>query len=118
VNARLILGGLVLAMSTAAFAQAPTQPAKPEGSREKMRSCAQEPDPAKCEARRKELRENLKSAHEACKDKQGRERGTCMSQQMCAKSADPAACQARAKERMEKRHERHEKVAPKNAPKT
>lgn len=116
-NARLILGSLVLAMSTAAFAQAPTQTSKPEHSREKARSCAQESDPAKCEARRKELRENMKAAHEACKDKQGRERGTCMAQQMCAKSADPAACQARAKERMEKRHERHEKGAPKDAPK-
>lgn len=117
-NARLILGSLVLAMSGAAFAQAPAQPAKPEHSREKMRSCAQEPDPAKCEARRKELRENMKSAHEACKDKQGRERGTCMSQQMCAKSTDPVACQAHAKERMEKRHEMHDKGATKDAPKT
>ena len=115
-NARLILGGLVLALSSATFAQAPTRP--PEHSREKMRSCAQEPDPARCEARRKELRENMKAAHEACKDKQGRERGTCMSQQMCAKSADPAACQARARERMERRHERPEKGASKEAPKT
>ncbi len=117
-NARLILGGLALAISTAAFAQSPAQPARPEQSRERMRSCAQEPDPAKCEARRKELRENMKAAHDACKDKQGRERGTCMSQQMCAKSPNPAACQARAKERMEKRHERREKGATKDAPKT
>ena len=112
-NARLIIGGLMLAASTALFAQAPTQPGQSQGKREGMRPCAEEPDPAKCEARRKEMREHMKAAREACKGKEGPDRGACLSQKMCAKAPDPAACQARAKERKERRHELREKGAPK-----
>lgn len=108
-NARLIIGSLLLAASTTLLAQSPTQPSPPQGKREGERPCAQEPDPAKCEARRKEKREHMKAAREACKGKNGPERGACMSQQMCAKASDPAACQARGKARMEKRHEMREK---------
>lgn len=69
-----------------------------------MKPCSQESDPAKCEARRNEMREHMKTAREACKDSPDR-RG-CMTQQFCAKQADPAKCQERAKqmhERMAKR---------------
>ncbi|MBS0337634.1 MAG: hypothetical protein JSS40_12615 [Proteobacteria bacterium] len=124
-NARLIIGGLMLAASTALFAQAqpaPTPPAGPQGGpRGHVRPCAQEADPAKCEAQRKELREKMrgqyKEAREACKGKAGADRGTCMSQQMCAKAADPAKCEAHAKERMEHRHQMREKGAAPAAPK-
>ena len=115
-NASLILGGLLLAASTTLFAQPPAQSGRPQGERERtMRPCSQEPDPAKCEARRKEMREHLNAARDACKVKQGRERGTCIAQHMCAKSPDPAACQAHAKERMERRREKQEKGASKTS---
>ncbi len=43
------------------------------------------------------MRENMKAAHEACKDKP--DRRACMTEQMCSKAQDPAKCQAQAKER-------------------
>lgn len=131
-NPRLILGGLMLAASTALFAQAQPAPATPDApkgeSRRHMKPCAQESDPAKCEAQRKEMREKMhgqmKEAREACKGKEGPERGKCVAQNMCAKAPDPAKCEAHAKERMEKRREMHEKrkqdkgTTPPAAPKT
>jgi hypothetical protein len=128
-NARPIIGGLLLAASTALFAQAPSAPAPADGPKggpqAKMRGCAQESDPAKCEAQRKEMHEKLRSqykeAREACKGKAGTDRGSCMTQQMCAKAADPAKCETHARERMEHRremHEKHQKGGPQAAPKT
>ena len=108
-NARLIIGGLMLAASTALFAQAPTQPGQSQGKREGMRPCAEEPDPAKCEARRKEMRERMDAARAACSAKQGSEKGACVAQHMCAKAPELAQCMARAKERMEHRREMGEK---------
>ena len=62
---------------------------------------------------RKEMRENMKAAHEACKDKA--DKRACMTDSMCAKSPDPAKCQAGAKERhanmgkrMDERQKMHE----------
>jgi hypothetical protein len=69
----------------------------PMGGHRMMKSCSQEADPAKCEAQRKEMREHMKAAREACKDSADK-RG-CMTQQMCSKASDPAKCQERAKER-------------------
>ena len=46
---------------------------------------------------RKQMRESMKAAHEACKDKV--DKHACMTASMCAKSPDPAKCQAQAKER-------------------
>ena len=112
-NAGLIIGSLVLAASTTLLAQAPAQSGQPQGGHAEMRPCAQEPDPAKCEAQRKEMREHFKAAREACKGKEGAERGPCMAQQMCAKTPDPAKCAAHAKERMEHRREMDHKGAPK-----
>lgn len=77
-----------------------------------MKPCSQEQDPAKCEARRKEMRENMKAARETCKDKS--DKRTCMSEQYCAKQANPTECQAKAKEhgaRMSKRMDEHQKMA-------
>ena len=79
----------------------------------RMKDCSKEPDPAKCEARRKEMREHMKGAYEACKDKADK-RG-CMAEKMCAKAPDPAKCQEKAKERqtrmsrhMDERQKAHE----------
>ena len=76
----------------------------PDGGHRMMKPCNQEPDPAKCEANRKAMRENMKSAHEACKDKA--DKRACMTDSMCAKSPDPAKCQANAKERHAKMSQR------------
>ena len=101
-------------LSGAAFAQAPAGDSGkgPMGGHRMMKPCSQEADPAKCEARRKEMREHMKSAHEACKDSP--DRRACMTQQMCAKSADPAKCQERAKhmrERMSKHMDKRQEMA-------
>ena len=78
-----------------------------------MKPCSQEPDPAKCEATRKQMRENMKASHEACKDKP--DRRACMTETMCAKSPDRAKCMADGKERharmskrMDERQQMHE----------
>ena len=62
---------------------------------------------------RKEMREHMKAAYEACKDKP--DRRACMTEQMCAKAPDPAKCRERAKERqqmhaqrMDERQKMHE----------
>lgn len=119
-NARMLLGGLILAASTTLFAQPQPAPAQPDGPKGGMRPCAQESDPSKCEAQRKEMREkmrgNMKEAREACKGKEGPERGKCMAQSMCAKAPDPAKCESHAKQRMEKRREMHEKHEKEKGP--
>ena len=56
---------------------------------------AQTPSPAKPD--RGQMRESMKAAHEACKDKP--DRRACMTEQYCAKSANPSECHAKAKER-------------------
>jgi hypothetical protein len=100
--------------ATFAHAQTPSGDAGkgPMGEHRMMKPCSQEPDPAKCEARRKEMRANMKEAYESCKsnaDKRG-----CMTQKMCAKAPDPAKCQANARERQQKHSQRmdeHQKAA-------
>ena len=47
------------------------------------------------------MRENMKAAHEACKDKP--DHRACMTESMCSKAPDPAKCQANAKERQAKK---------------
>lgn len=109
---RLILGGLLLAASTTLFAQPNVAPGAKDGplpGRHEPRSCEKAPDPAKCEARRKEMHAHMSQAREACKGREGPEKGQCMATQMCARAPDPAKCQARAKERAEHRHETREK---------
>ncbi|MEO8144527.1 MAG: hypothetical protein ABI654_09965 [Betaproteobacteria bacterium] len=115
------LAAACFAMSASfAFAQAPSGDAGkgpgmmgPGGHHRMMNSCSQEPDPAKCEARRKEMRDNMKQAMETCKSDADR-RG-CMTKQMCAKAQDPVRCLENAKERharmgrhMDERQKAHE----------
>jgi Spy/CpxP family protein refolding chaperone len=105
--------------ATFAHAQAPSGDAGkgpgmmgPGGGHRMMKPCSQEADPAKCEANRKAMRENMKQAWESCKSSTDR-RG-CMTQQMCAKAQDPAQCQAKAKERQQrhmKMMDEHQKAA-------
>ena len=101
--------------AVSAFAQAPTGDAG-KGPMEHrgmmMKPCSQEADPAKCETNRKAMRENMKSAHEACKDKP--DRRACMTEQYCSKSADPGKCKMEAKERgarMSKHMDERQKAA-------
>ena len=114
-----LLGAALLCGSLAVSAQAPSGDAgkgpgmmAPGGGHRMMKPCKDEADPAKCAARRKEMREHMKQAHESCKssaDKRG-----CMMQQICAKAPDPAKCQANAKERQQKHMQRmdeHQKAA-------
>ena len=109
-NASLILGGLLLAAGTTLFAQAPAQSGRSQSERERMmRPCSQEPDPAKCEAQRKEMRAHYEAAKQACKGKEGPGRGACIAEHMCAKAPDPAKCMTHAKERMEHRREMRDK---------
>jgi hypothetical protein len=102
---------LIPAIATACFAlasvvhaQAPSGDGKGPmargGEHGVMKPCSQEPDPAKCEANRKAMRENMKAAHQACENKP--DRRACMTEQYCAKSPDPAKCQMQAKERQAK----------------
>lgn len=91
------IGAALLAGSVLAHAQAPAPAADGKGRMEQ----------------RQQMRERMKAAHEACKDKA--DRRACMAEQMCAKSEDPAKCQARAKEhgqrhakRMDERQAMHE----------
>jgi hypothetical protein len=101
-----------------AFAQAPSGAGMGGGMMERgghhrmMTPCSQEPDPAKCEARRKEMRDTMKQAHESCKSDADR-RG-CMTKQMCAKAPDPAKCLEGAKERQQK-HAQHRDARQKAA---
>lgn len=78
------IGAALLAGSFLAYAQAPAPGAEGKGMEH-----------------RKEMREHMKGAHAACKDKA--DRHACMREQMCAKAADPAKCQAEGKARMSKR---------------
>jgi Spy/CpxP family protein refolding chaperone len=94
--------------SLAAFtagAQTPTPPADGKGHmgghHRMMKPCSQEADPAKCEANRKKMKEEMRAAHDACKGKP--DQRACMTESFCAKQADPAKCQANAKEMHAKR---------------
>ncbi|MEK6245486.1 MAG: hypothetical protein AABM33_13410 [Pseudomonadota bacterium] len=119
-NIATLLGVALLCGSFAVNAQSPVGDAGKGpgmmghgGGHRMMKSCKDDADPAKCEARRKEMRENMKQAYESCKSNADR-RG-CMTQQMCAKAPDPAKCQAYAQERharmsqrMDERQKAHE----------
>ena len=118
-NAKLIIGGLALVASTVLFAQTPATPGQSGADREPglRRPCAQESDPAKCEAQRKEMREKrretFKSARESCKGKDGPDHEKCIAQQMCANNPDPAKCIAHARERRDQRRQIRDKAVPK-----
>ncbi len=99
-----------------AFAQqgpgGPAGQGGPGGPHRNLQPCSQTTDPAKCEADRKKVREDLRAAHEACKGNPD-QRG-CIEQQYCAKQADPAQCQERARQRhaqLSKRLDEHQAIA-------
>jgi hypothetical protein len=90
-----------------AFAQqGPGGPAGPggPGGAHRFKPCSQEADAAKCEADRKQMRENLRAAQEACED--ASDKRACVTQNYCAKQADPAKCQALAKEHQQREAKR------------
>jgi len=95
-----LLGATLLCGALAVQAQ--TQPA-PAG----------EPRAKPTAEQRKQMKEAMGAAHEACKD--APDKRACMTQNMCAKSPDPAKCQERAREhhgraskRMDERQAMHE----------
>ena len=102
-NFSTLLGAALLCGSLAVYAQAPGGPGKEQKGEHRMKPCSQEPDPAKCEAKRKEMHERMKQVRDACKDKPDRQ--ACMAEQHCAKSEDPSKCKAMAKEHMAKKHQ-------------
>ncbi|HUJ88363.1 MAG TPA: hypothetical protein VLX30_16050 [Burkholderiales bacterium] len=97
------LAALLLAAG-AAYAQSGPSGAAPTPPGARARSCDQAPDPARCEARRKERREAFEAARQACKDTApGPERRACMTKQLCARAKDPAQCEQRAAQRASRR---------------
>jgi Spy/CpxP family protein refolding chaperone len=103
-----LLGAVLLAASTALYAQAPKSDA-PAQKRERRFDCSQAKDPKACEERREKVRAAHAKAAEACKGAADGEKRDCMRREMCAQSADPAKCEARAKERAERRQKRQKK---------
>ncbi len=103
------LAAACFALSAAnSFAQAPAAPAG-----EQHRGMHGEHHKGMDSEKRQKMRENMKAAHEACKDKP--DRRACMTENFCAKADDKAKCQARAKEmrekhamRMDERQKAHE----------
>jgi len=83
-RALALVGAALFGASFFAFAQATAPKADGKGGQ-----------------RQHQMREHIKGAHEACKDKP--DRMACMHGQMCAKAADPAKCLAEGKARMNKR---------------
>ena len=108
---KALIGTVLLAASTALYAQT-TPPADAGKAPRHRMNCTQEKDPAACEQRRKEMREKMKSARgnaqKACEGKKDGEHRDCMRQQFCAQAKDPAKCEARVKERMDKKKERRQ----------
>jgi len=107
------LAAACFALSAAsALAQGPSGDGKMGGGRHQMKPCSQEPDPAKCEANRKQMKENMKAAHDACKGKP--DERACMAEQFCAKQPDPSKCREKAKEHQAnkgKRMDEHQAAA-------
>ncbi len=76
-----LLGAVLLAVTTALYAQTPPAPADSAKTRhEKMKAAHQK-------------------ASSACEGKQGQEHRDCMRKEMCAQSKDAATCEAHFKER-------------------
>ena len=121
-----LAAGAFALVAAVAFAQAPGggpgygPGAGPMGGGRGITDCSKAQDPAQCEQRRTEMqkrrgemRDQMRSAYEACKDKD--DRRACMTEQICSKAQDPAQCQSRAKERharmgqrMDERQQMHE----------
>jgi len=92
-----ILSALLLAASSAAYAQAP-----------KGFDCSRVKDPKGCEERMAKMREARDQARKACQGKSGDERRECMEKSFCANAKEPAKCEANLKERAQNRRELRE----------
>jgi hypothetical protein len=75
-----LFGALLLAATTALYAQTPAPADTGKGGHEKMKAAH-------------------KKARSACEGKQGQEHRDCMRKEMCAQSKDAAKCEAHFKER-------------------
>ena len=67
-----------------------------------------EPQKGSRHEHRQQMKERMKAAHEACKDKP--DRRACMGEQMCAKAPDPAKCMTEGKQRMAQHMEKRQKM--------
>jgi hypothetical protein len=85
----------LLALSTAAFAQAPSGDAARPAPKARY-DCSQAKDPKDCEERRAKMKDMRAKAAKSCEGKQGSERRGCMRRELCAQAKDPKACEARA----------------------
>jgi hypothetical protein len=78
-----LLGAVLLAATTALYAQTPPSTQAPAAKEE----------------RRAKMKEAHQKARSACEGKQGQEHRDCMRKEMCAQSKDAAKCEAHFKER-------------------
>jgi hypothetical protein len=122
-----LLGALFVVGASLGYAQAQAPAGEGPGGQKprQQHDCSKAPDPARCEARRKERKERKEiyaKAQEACKGKTGDEQRNCMREQRrklapagdgqrgahrhqkvdCSKVQDPAQCEARRKEMSER----------------
>lgn len=118
-----LVGALLVAGASLVYAQAPAPAGEGPGQKPRQQfDCSKAPDPARCEARRKERKELYAKAQEACKGKTGDEQRSCMREQRrktapagdrqrgahrhqkvdCSKAADPAQCETRRREMSER----------------
>jgi hypothetical protein len=93
---KALIPAVLLALSSAAFAQAPAE-------RTPRFDCSKASDPQACEQRRTRMKAAQEKAAKTCRSKPEGERRHCMHLEMCKESTDPARCEARAKERNERR---------------
>ncbi|HYE38888.1 MAG TPA: hypothetical protein VEB23_03100 [Ramlibacter sp.] len=111
---RTLTAAVLLAASTAVFAQAPSAPASAEGKPKAHArfDCSKAKDPKACEERREKVRAARDKARKACEGTQGDARRECMVKQACSQAKDPAQCESRMKQRAEKRkqHREHKPV--------
>ena len=106
---KVLVGTLLLAATTALYAQATPPADAGKGARKGHRfDCSQAKDQKACEERRDKMRDAMKKAHSACEAKKDGERRDCMRKEMCAQSKDPARCEARVKQGAEQRKQRRE----------
>jgi hypothetical protein len=112
-----------IAIGGAALAHSQTLAPEPSGHRQDGRGpspggharydCSRAPNPAKCDARRKEFRAELVNAQNACEDKHGEDHHACMIRTMCQQARDPQQCETIARRRAEHRQEIREACAGK-----
>jgi Spy/CpxP family protein refolding chaperone len=106
---KTIFAALLLAASTASFAQAPQGDAA-KAPRKARFDCSQAKDPKACEERQAKFKAAHEKALKACEGKQAGAQRDCMRGAMCAESKDPAKCEARAKEMAQKHQANRDQI--------